>query len=478
MTQKWPSVQVTHSANEGLIGIALFPFGAAFLPALPRGDGVVFSSLRPHLLRPSKVLRRRDDALDGLCDGLDEERRNAHLPLPLAGLVPGPSPPRYGFTLGRQPQTPEEIEGKKRYIADRSREAAIRNREIDFMLHGKERARKAAAKKRKATIARKKREAAALAAREAKKTARAAKQAQREAERKARKEARLAARKAKQEAIDEAAAEKAERKALLEQAYTVLAYKVRAWENKKEKMRKSLALPKMKRDFTPEQRETWNTYLREGRAELENWLVERMRKAKAKVNSRTGLHVHVGAQGMTPTQIKNLVKIFYKQETLILKATGTQQCRIDSYTRKTDLGFVDKICKMANPTMAKLADAYYAGYSDRHSHYSRARYHALNLHNLWNGNKGTVEFRYHEQSLHAGVIKAAVLIDLLMVLKAKSAKAASAKNPRPYSEASAKYDFRVFLFRLGANGATFKSMRKHLCKNLPGSAAWKDGRHD
>ena len=41
-------------------------------------------------------------------------------------------------------------------------------------------------------------------------------------------------------------------------------------------------------------------------------VVRAMRKAKAKVNSRTGLHVHVGAQGMTPTQIKNLVKIFYK----------------------------------------------------------------------------------------------------------------------------------------------------------------------
>ncbi len=191
---------------------------------------------------------------------------------------------KYGFTLGRQPQTPEEIEGKKRYIADRTREAAIRNREIDFMLHGKERARKAAAKKRKATIARKKREAAAQAEREAKKTARAAKQAQREAERKARKEARQAARKTKQEAIEAAAAEKAEREALLEQAYTVFAYKVRAWENKKEKMRKSLGLPKMKRDFTPEQRETWNTYLREGRAELENWLVERMRKEAAKAS--------------------------------------------------------------------------------------------------------------------------------------------------------------------------------------------------
>lgn len=80
------------------------------------------------------------------------------------------------------------------------------------------------------------------------------------------------------------AAKEAERKALLEQAYTVLAYKVRAWENKKEKMRRSLGLPKTKRDFTPEQRETWNTYLRESRAELEDWLVERMRKEAAKAS--------------------------------------------------------------------------------------------------------------------------------------------------------------------------------------------------
>ena len=135
-------------------------------------------------------------------------------------------------------------------------------------------------------------------------------------------------------------------------------------------------------------------------------VVRAMRKAKAKVNSRTGLHVHVGAQGMTPTQIKNLVKIFYKQQELILKATGTQQNRIDNYTRKTDLRFVEKICRMQNPTMASLADAYYHGQS-RNGHYNHARYRTLNLHNLWNGNKGTLEFRYHEQSLHAGVIKAA-----------------------------------------------------------------------
>ena len=192
---------------------------------------------------------------------------------------------QYGFTLGKKPVSPEEIEGKKRYTADRARETAIRNREIDFMLHGKERVRKEAAKKRKATIARKKREAAAQAAREAK-------AAEREALRKEREAARQAARVAREEAIEAAAAAKVERKALLEQAYAKFGYKVKAYENKKLNMRRSLGLPEMKRDFTSEQRETWNTYLRESRAELEDWLVERMRKELAKSRKKDRAEEH------------------------------------------------------------------------------------------------------------------------------------------------------------------------------------------
>ena len=207
-------------------------------------------------------------------------------------------------------------------------------------------------------------------------------------------------------------------------------------------------------------------------------VVRALRRKGAKANSRTGLHVHVGAADFTAENVKNLVKTFYKQEELILKAAGTLQSRIDSYTRKTDHGFVDKICAMRNPTMAKIGDAYYGGCYDRHSHYCRARYRALNLHNLWNGGKHTVEYRFFNGTTHAGEVKTAVQLALLIAIRAKNAKASSAKNPRPYSEASAKYDLRVFLLRLGANGDLFKTMRFHLCKNLPGSAAWKDGRHD
>ena len=208
-------------------------------------------------------------------------------------------------------------------------------------------------------------------------------------------------------------------------------------------------------------------------------VVRALRRKGAKANARTGLHIHVGAADLEPKQIKNLVKTFYKQEKLILKAAGTLPNRIARYTREVDHGFVEKICKMQNPTMEKINAAWFGTYTPNPYHYDAHRYRALNLNNLWGYHaKKTVEFRFFNGTTHAGEVKTAVQLAILICLRAKNAKASSAKNPRPYSEASAKYDFRVFLLRLGANGSLFKTMRHHLCKNLPGSAAWKDGRHD
>ena len=161
---------------------------------------------------------------------------------------------QYGFTLGKKPVTPEEIEGKKRYTADRARETAIRNREIDFMLHGKERVRKAAAKKRKATIARKKREAAAQAAR-------VAKAAEREALRKEREAARQAAREARVEAL---AAERAER----------AAFKAKARE---------LGLPLQKARWTGKHQKIWDKAIkREARAKIEAERAKRREERNAR----------------------------------------------------------------------------------------------------------------------------------------------------------------------------------------------------
>ena len=206
-------------------------------------------------------------------------------------------------------------------------------------------------------------------------------------------------------------------------------------------------------------------------------VVRALRHAGAKANTRTGLHIHIGAADFTPENIKNLVRTFYKQEELILKAAGTEAARISRYTRKTDHAFVDQICRLRTPTMDAINTAWFGRLNPHPYHYDEHRYRALNLNNLWDS-KRTVEFRFFNGTTHAGEVKTAVQLAMLICLRAKSAKASSAKNPRPYSEASAKYDFRVFLLRLGANGSLFKTMRHHLCKNLPGSAAWKDGRHD
>ena len=206
-------------------------------------------------------------------------------------------------------------------------------------------------------------------------------------------------------------------------------------------------------------------------------VVRALRKRGAKANARTGLHVHVGIGDFTPTEVKNLVKTFYKQETLILKSAGTLETRIARYTRKTDHAFVERICRMRNPTMEAINAAWFGHYNPAPYHYDEHRYRALNLNNLWGSHaKHTAEFRFWNGTTHAGEVKTAIQLSMLICLRAKAAKASSAKNPRPYSEASAKYDFRVFLLRLGANGSLFKTMRKHLTKNLPGSAAWKNGR--
>lgn len=199
-----------------------------------------------------------------------------------------------------------------------------------------------------------------------------------------------------------------------------------------------------------------------------------LRRHGAVAHESCGLHVHVGAADMDARQLQNLVKIFYRQEQLIYAAVGTRRARLAHYTRPTDRRFVAAILGQGNPTMESLADAYYQG-ETRHYHYSPARYRALNLHNIWNGDKHTVEFRLFEATTHAGELRADILLALTMVAKAKAAKAASGLVQRTVETSSGKYDMRVLLLNLGWIGEEFKNPRKHMTKRLGGSAAWKHG---
>ena len=64
---------------------------------------------------------------------------------------------------------------------------------------------------------------------------------------------------------------------------------------------------------------------------------------------------------------------------------------------------------------------------------------------------------------------------LALAANALSSKSASSKR-REFDPATAKYDFRVVLLRLGLIGDEFKTARHHLTKRLEGSSSWKNGR--
>lgn len=202
-------------------------------------------------------------------------------------------------------------------------------------------------------------------------------------------------------------------------------------------------------------------------------VVRALRHAGARASSCCSQHVHLGMDDATPDQIANLAKIFYKQEELILKALGTSERRLSHYTQRTDEDFIERISRRKPRTNSELNQAWF-GYSNPNpEHYDSSRYRDLNLTNLWR--ISTAEIRCAEGSNHAGEIKAVIVFCLALAVKAKNAKA-SCSTKRDYNPASAKYDFRVFLLRLGLIGKEFKNVRYHLLKRLPGSSAWKNGR--
>ena len=63
---------------------------------------------------------------------------------------------------------------------------------------------------------------------------------------------------------------------------------------------------------------------------------------------------------------------------------------------------------------------------------SSAHSRALNLHNLWNGGKHTVEYRFFNGTTHAGEVKTAVQLALLIAIRATNAKASEATGSSMY----------------------------------------------
>ncbi len=200
-------------------------------------------------------------------------------------------------------------------------------------------------------------------------------------------------------------------------------------------------------------------------------LVRRLRKAGAfsESQNKTAIHKHLNGADHTPRSLRNFLNIVYSRNDLLYDSLQVEEER-KSYCKKMDEDLVNRMNNSKPTTFQQIEEIWYEGYGPvRHQHYHKSRYHLINLHSFFNG-VGTVEFRGFNGTLHAGEIRAYIVLSLAMNHQALTQKSASTKKPQTDNP---KFALRTWLNRIGLIGDDYKNCREHLCKHLEGSAAWR-----
>ena len=198
-------------------------------------------------------------------------------------------------------------------------------------------------------------------------------------------------------------------------------------------------------------------------------IVRKLKERGAFVNKTCGIHVHIDASPFDARTLRNITNIMASKEDLIYKALQVSVSREHSYCQKVEQRFLEELNRKKPKTLNGVERIWYGGDSRRDTHYDDSRYHCLNLHSVFQ--KGTVEFRLFNGTLHAGKIKAYIQFSLAIGAQALNQSCASRRKTQTTNE---KYTFRTWLLRLGLNGEEFATARYHLLKELPGGIAWRD----
>ena len=122
-------------------------------------------------------------------------------------------------------------------------------------------------------------------------------------------------------------------------------------------------------------------------------------------HSSCGIHIHVDGANHTATSLRRLVNFFFSRQEIIYDALAVGN-RKDRWCRPVCKDLLDTMKKEKDLDTRKVEEIWYSSANDQyhggidHSHYNSTRYHALNLHSFFQ--KGTVEFRLFNSTLHAG----------------------------------------------------------------------------
>lgn len=200
-------------------------------------------------------------------------------------------------------------------------------------------------------------------------------------------------------------------------------------------------------------------------------LVRRLRKAGGFANPSCGIHIHLDGSNHTPRSIRNFVNIIASHNDLFYKALQIEPERM-RYCKKMDIWLVHRMNQAKPMTFADIEAIWYEGYREnRNQHYHSSRYHFLNLHSFFHGHQ-TVELRGFNGTLHAGKIRAYIVLALALNHQALTQKSARYQKVQEENE---RFAMRTYLNRIGFIGDEFKNCREHLYQHLSGNAAWRYG---
>lgn len=130
-------------------------------------------------------------------------------------------------------------------------------------------------------------------------------------------------------------------------------------------------------------------------------------------HSSCGIHIHIDGANHTATSLRRMVNFMLSRQEIIYEALNIG-ARKDRWCRPICKKLYDTMKKESNLTKDKAEQIWYSEANDNywggvnHNHYNETRYHALNLHSFFS--KGTVEFRLFNSTLHAGRIKAYIVV--------------------------------------------------------------------
>jgi len=104
------------------------------------------------------------------------------------------------------------------------------------------------------------------------------------------------------------------------------------------------------------------------------------------------------------------------KEELIYKALQVDLNRSEDYCRRVEQRFLRQVNEQKPQSLDRFKSIWYNGRDGSNMHYHASRYHALNLHSVFQ--KGTVEFRMFNSTLHAGKVKTYIQFSLAIANQA------------------------------------------------------------